>query len=85
MVSLLHNEYEPQRGPVNSMAATGEICRLCPWCLYLEYGGSGFFFFSPSQRNICFISDSVYFIGIEQEDVDLQHENIASKETLSMA
>ena len=66
------------------MAATGEICRLGPWCLYLEYSGSGFFFF-PSQRNICFISDSVYFIGIEQEDVDLQHENIASKETLSMA
>ena len=84
MISLLHNEYEPQRGPVNLMAATGEICQLGTWYLYLECSASGFFFFS-SQRNICFISDSVYFIGIEQEDVDLQHENIASRETLSMA
>ena len=65
------------------MAATGEICQLGTWYLYLEFSASGFFF--SSQRNICFISDSVYFIGIEQEDVDLQHENIASRETLSMA
>lgn len=39
-----------------------------------------------SQRNICFISDSVYFIGTEQEDVvDLRCEHLVSKETLSMA
>lgn len=73
--SLLRNECEPRRGPVNSMAAVGEIRRLGLWRLC----------FFASERNICFISDGVYFIGTEQEDVNLRCENTFCKETLSMA
>ena len=35
--------------------------------------------FFPSQRNICFICDCVYFIGTGQEDADLRCENIVSR------
>ena len=83
VLSLLHNECEPHQGPVHLMAALGEIGWLGSWCLYLKHSGSGGFF--ASQRNICCICDSAYFIGTEQEDVDLRCENIVSRETLSMA
>ena len=60
LISLLHNEYEPQRGPVNSMAATGEICRLGPWCVYLEYSGSGFFFSFP-EKYLLYLWQCVFY------------------------
>lgn len=82
-ISLLQNAGESQRGPVNAVAAPGKTYQLGPWCLYLNCTLA---LFSPSQGRICFISDSVYLTGAEQEDVvDLRCEHIVSKETLSMA
>lgn len=64
-------KHEPQRGPVNSHGSHwGNLSARSLVCLYLEYGGSGFFFFFSFSEKYLLISDSVYFIGIEQEDVD---------------